>query len=190
MTMEQPPLRATDRDRDAAAAVVQEAHGDGRLDVEELDERLTRIYSSKTQLELRDATADLVPRGHGGTAPVLQIRAKHSAQKREGQWRVPSHIVATAEHSSIRLDFSQAVVQHHEVLVEAVAKHSGIVLIVPRGWSIDIDEVQTEHAAVKNKTVAPLPGRPHLRVTGRAVHAGVVVRHPRPRRWYWPWGSR
>ena len=63
MSLEQPPPghRASDNDRERAAAVVQEAHSDGRLDFEELDERLTQIYSAKTQLELRNATADLVP---------------------------------------------------------------------------------------------------------------------------------
>ena len=63
MSLEQPPPghRASDHDRERAAALVQEAHGDGRLDFEELDERLTQIYSAKTQLELRTATDDLVP---------------------------------------------------------------------------------------------------------------------------------
>ncbi|MGW7679859.1 DUF1707 SHOCT-like domain-containing protein [Kribbella sp. NPDC054772] len=43
MSLEQPPPghRASDNDRERAAAVVQEAHTDGRLDIQELDERLT-----------------------------------------------------------------------------------------------------------------------------------------------------
>lgn len=197
MTMEQqpdlPPLRATDQDREAAATVVQEAHGDGRLDFEELDERLTRIYSSKTEVELRAVTADLLPQvrpGHGSAADTLQIRAKHSAQQRRGQWNVPQHIVATAEHSSVKLDFTEAAVRHREILVEAYAKHSSVVLIVPTGWTVDLDEVQTEHGATKNKAVAPLPGTPRLHVTGEALHGAIVVRHPRRRRWSWPFGSR
>jgi hypothetical protein len=194
MTMDnprrRPDQRATDQDRDAAATVVQEAHGDGRLDVEELDERLTRIYSSKTQLELRGVTADLVATAHGSDASILRIRAKHSSQHRRGQWRVPPHIVATAEHSSVKLDFTEAGVRLAEVLVEAAAKHGSVVLVVPEGWSVDIDEVTTEHGTAQNKAVAPRPGGTRLRVTGLAKHGSIVVRHPRRRRWWWPWLSR
>ena len=41
MSLEQPPPghRASDNDRERAASVVQEAHSDGRLDFQELDER-------------------------------------------------------------------------------------------------------------------------------------------------------
>lgn len=185
--MEQPPLRATDQDRDAAAALVQEAHGDGRLGVEELDERLTRIYSSRTQLELRDATADLAVPGTGNT---LRIQAKGSSQVRRGQWRVPSHIIATAEHSIVELDFTEAVVRLPEVLVEAEMTHGSLVLLVPQGWHVDIDDVQSVYAAVTSKTVTPLQGATRLRITGRATHSSIVVRHPRRRRWWWPWASR
>ena len=88
MSLEQPPPghRASDNDRERAAAVVQEAHGDGRLDFEELDERLTQIYSAKTQLELRNATADLVPVRSGNNRAEIVIKATHSSQKREGAW--------------------------------------------------------------------------------------------------------
>lgn len=189
MSLEQPPPvpRASDHDRDRAAAVVQEAHGDGRLDAEELDERLTRIYSAKTQLELRTATEDLLPVAHGGQSGVLTLRAKHSRQKREGRWQVPPRIVALAEHSSVRLDFTQAVVRTAEIHVDAEAEHGAVVLVVPEGWSIDVDDVATHHGTVKNKAVAPRPGGVRVRVTGRAKHSNIVVRHPRRRRWWWPW---
>jgi DUF1707 SHOCT-like domain len=189
MSLEQPPPghRASDNDRDRAAAVVQEAHSDGRLDFEELDERLTRIYSAKTQLELRQVTADLVPAHHGSTAAELTLRAKHSAQKREGPWRVPERVTAIAEHSSVRLDFTDAVVQWAEITVDAHAKHSAVVMIVPVGWSVDIDAVDMVHSAAKNKAAPPLPGGVRLRVTGQARHGSIVVRNPRKRHWWWPW---
>jgi hypothetical protein len=192
MTLEpqRPALRATDHDRDAAAAVVQEAHGDGRLDVEELDERLGRIYSSKTTAELEVVTADLVPAGHGSGADSLVLRAKHGNQKRNGHWRVPRHIIVDMTHGSARLDFTETAVAHREVLVEVSATHSGVTLIVPEGWNVDLDETHTEHGSVKNKVTAPRPGAPSLRVTGTVKHGNVLVRHPRQRRWWWPFGGR
>ena len=189
MSLEQPPPehRASDHDRERAASVVQEAHSDGRLDFEELDERLTRIYSAKTQLELRTATADLVPLPHGSNSAELVIRGKHSAQKREGSWQVPERVVAIGEHSSIRLDFTDAVVRWPEIHVDARIKHSSVVMIVPPGWSIAMDEIDMVHGTASNKAGAPAPGGVRLRVTGEARHGSIVVRHPRKRRWWWPW---
>jgi hypothetical protein len=192
MSLEQPPpaRRASDHDRERAAAVIQEAHSDGRLDFEEMDERLTQIYSAKTEIELRTATADLVPVAHGSNAAELTIRAKHSAQKREGAWIVPERVTAVAEHSSVKLDFTDAVISWREVHVEAHAKHSSVVMVVPRGWSVDIDNVDMVHSAAKNKATAPAVGGVRLIVTGQARHGSIVVRHPRKRHWWWPWYSK
>ncbi|WP_350276912.1 DUF1707 domain-containing protein [Kribbella sp. HUAS MG21] len=188
MSLEQPPpgQRASDNDRERAAAVVQEAHTDGRLDFQELDERLTQIYSAKTQVELRNATADLVPVAHG-SSQELTLRAKHSAQKREGAWTVPERLTAIAEHSSVKLDFTDAVVHWAEIHVDAYAKHSSVVMVIPEGWSVDIDQVDMVHSAAKNKAVPPRPGGARLRVTGEARHGSIIVRHPRKRHWWWPW---
>jgi hypothetical protein len=192
MSLEQPPPghRASDHDRERAAALVQEAHGDGRLDFEELDERLTQIYSAKTQMELRTATDDLVPVAHGSTTDVLTIRAKHSSQKREGPWQVPERVVAVAEHSSVKLDFTDAVIRWPQIHVDARAKHSTVVMIVPEGWSINLDEVDVHHGTARNKAGAPRPGGVRLHVTGQAKHGNIVVRHPRRRHWWWPWYSK
>jgi hypothetical protein len=189
MSLEQPPPghRASDHDRERAAAVVQEAHSDGRLDFEELDERLTQIYTAKTQLELRTATADLVPAAHGSNAAELTIRAKHSAQKREGPWQVPERVVAVAEHSSVKLDFTDAVVRWAEIHVDAQAKYSSVVMVVPEGWSVSIDEVDMVHGTASNKAGRPRAGGVRLRVTGQAKNGSIVVRHPRKRHWWWPW---
>ncbi len=182
----QPDRRASDKDRERAASVVQEAHSDGRLDFEELDERLTQIYSAKTELELRTATADLAPVTHG-SAGELTIRAKHSAQKREGAWTVPERITALPEHSSVILDFTDAVVQWPEVQVDVRPKHSSVVMIVPEGWSVDIDQIDMVGSSSSNKAGTPKAGGVRLRVTGEARWSSVVVRHPRKRHWWWPW---
>jgi hypothetical protein len=188
MSLEQPQpnRRASDKDRERAASVVQEAHSDGRLDFEELDERLTQIYSAKTELELRTATADLAPVTHGSAAE-LTIRAKHSAQKREGAWTVPERITALPEHSSVVLDFTDAVVQWPEVQVDVRPKHSSVVMIVPEGWSVDIDQIDMVGSSSSNKAGTPKAGGVRLRVTGEARWSSVVVRHPRKRHWWWPW---
>ena len=169
--------------------MIQEAHGDGRLDFEEMDERLTQIYSAKTQLELRTATADLVPVAHGSDSAELTIRAKHSGQKREGTWQVPERIDAVAEHSRVKLDFTDAVVRWPEIHVEARPKHSSVVMIVPEGWSDRpstrstwCDSSCQEQGRYSESRVASGSASP-----ARPATAAIVVRHPRKRHWWWPW---
>ena len=55
------PLRASDSDRESVAERLRRHHGDGRLDTEELQERIERCYQAKTVGELDQLLADLPP---------------------------------------------------------------------------------------------------------------------------------
>lgn len=52
-------LRAADQDREAVAEILREQHVAGRLDTDELQERIERCYSAKTYAELDAVLADL-----------------------------------------------------------------------------------------------------------------------------------
>jgi Domain of unknown function (DUF1707) len=52
-------IRASDADRDRAAAALREHLAAGRLTIEEFDERLDRAYAAKTLGELDEVMADL-----------------------------------------------------------------------------------------------------------------------------------
>lgn len=54
-----PEMRASDGDRDKVATVLREHYAQGRLTGEEFDERLERLYTSKTYGELATLTSDL-----------------------------------------------------------------------------------------------------------------------------------
>jgi Domain of unknown function (DUF1707) len=53
-------LRAGDADRERTADVLRRAHADGRIDSDELSERIGRCYEAKTFSQLLRLTADLV----------------------------------------------------------------------------------------------------------------------------------
>jgi hypothetical protein len=74
MTSDQ-AIRASDRDRERAAAVLRDAYAVGCLDLEEFHDRADAAYSARTWGELRDLTADL---------PAWQIsgRGEHDADPR------------------------------------------------------------------------------------------------------------
>jgi hypothetical protein len=52
-------MRASDAERAATAEVLRRHHAEGRLDTDELEERIERCYAAKTRGELDDLTADL-----------------------------------------------------------------------------------------------------------------------------------
>ena len=54
-----PVLRASDADRERVAEALRRHHVDGRLDTDELQERLGRCYAARTAAELAPLLADL-----------------------------------------------------------------------------------------------------------------------------------
>jgi Domain of unknown function (DUF1707) len=61
-----PNLRAADADREATAERLRQSHAEGRLDTDELQERLERCYGAKTLGELEQVVTDL-PREASGS---------------------------------------------------------------------------------------------------------------------------
>ena len=65
-----PQMRASDADRDAAAAVLGAAFAEGRLTADEHDERLSAAYAARSWQQLQRLTADL-PGPAGITGPTV-----------------------------------------------------------------------------------------------------------------------
>jgi hypothetical protein len=61
MADDRPAYRASDADRDAVAERLRAAHYEGRLDSDELEERLAATYGAKTMADLDRVTLDLIP---------------------------------------------------------------------------------------------------------------------------------
>jgi hypothetical protein len=57
--VDRPEMRASDADRDRIADVLRDAHADGRLDYDDLLERLDASYTAKTYGDLDRLVADL-----------------------------------------------------------------------------------------------------------------------------------
>src|SRR3954451_3988002 len=108
-------LRISDADRHRVAEMLRMAAGEGRLDIEELEQRLESAYAAKTYGDLVPLTADL-PVASGAaapappTAPLLPaVRYDHSvaimgSTSRTGVWEVgPSH-TAIAVMGGVDLD--------------------------------------------------------------------------------------
>jgi len=67
-------IRASDADREATAQRLHTAALEGRLDAEELEERLTTAYAAKHCSELERLTADVTPAPPRVPAPPAFVR--------------------------------------------------------------------------------------------------------------------
>jgi hypothetical protein len=78
-----PSLRASDADRDAAADRLRAAAGEGRLDPDELDERVGEVYAARTVGELARLTEDL-PQPALGSQRVSPLKSEAARQRLAG----------------------------------------------------------------------------------------------------------
>jgi Domain of unknown function (DUF1707)/2TM domain len=70
----EPDIRASDAERERVAELLRDHAAEGRLGVDELDERLRRAYAARTRSELDGLTADLPARV--SRAPVPRVRSR------------------------------------------------------------------------------------------------------------------
>jgi Domain of unknown function (DUF1707) len=76
------PIRASDKERDSVVDVLRDAYTDGRITLEEFEERTSAAYASKTWSDLRELTSDLpvepvlgagLPQRPAHPRPVAQV---------------------------------------------------------------------------------------------------------------------
>src|SRR3954454_18871675 len=65
-------LRISDSERHQVAEILREAAGEGRLDMDELDERLEATYAARTYADLVPITLDLPTHPHQRPMPARQ----------------------------------------------------------------------------------------------------------------------
>jgi len=192
-------LRVSDEDRHQVAEVLRKAAGEGRLDLEELDERLEATYAAKTYGDLVPLTADLPVRSAGGLSlpPAASLATPSSAGSamvpattyanslsfmgdctRRGVWRVPEQHSAFSMMGSVTLDLREAIFEAREVTINAVAIMAGIDIIVNAHTQVIVDGVgiMGDFSQSRDKVPAePTAASPVVRVKGMALMAGVTV---------------
>ena len=191
--------RISDADRERVAEVLRKAAGDGRLDIEELEERLESAYAAKTYGELVPITQDLPVAGAshlmsvtepvpsqapvGGVPTTSNAIAIFGGAERKGAWVVPHQFNAFAMFGGIELDLRQATLEARDVTITAVAIMGGVDIVVPDDLTVMVDGAGILGGfadSTKRSTPAPPPGAPVVRVKGMALFGGVSVsRKPR-----------
>jgi hypothetical protein len=191
-------LRASDRDRDRTAEILREAAGEGRLGMDELDERLNAVYAAKTYADLEPAIHDLP---HSETAPTsapVVAPAGSTADRfggkptssgavaimggftRKGAWVVPVNFTAVAIMGGGELDLRDARFAERVVNIHAVTIMGGIGIIVPDDAEVHVTGIGVMGAFEHGPTGTGQPGAPKIVINGLAFWGAVdVKRKPR-----------
>jgi hypothetical protein len=187
-----PDLRISDTDRDRAAEVLREAHAHGRITADELDERLTSVYTAKTFADLAPVTRDLPATPDAAAVPVRsriggKPRFRHSlailgGASRDGQWVVPPEYTAVATLGGIKLDMRDASFAEAETTIKAYAVMGGLEITVPDDAEVEVGAIGIMGGIDHGGEGPGAPGAPRIRVVGVAVMGGIEIKRAPARR--------
>ena len=190
-----PDLRASDADRDRVAAVIREAAAEGRIGLDEVDERLSAVYAARTYGELARVTADLpaedhpVPESHaaarryafGGPPTSTAGVGILGGFRRRGGWTVPRVFTSVCCMGGGELDLREARFAEREVTIRVYAFMGGVQIIVPDDAEVHVNGLGIMGGFDDKATGGGAPGAPRIIVKGVAVWGGASIeRKPRP----------
>ncbi|MFJ5302217.1 DUF1707 domain-containing protein [Streptomyces sp. NPDC088350] len=193
-----PELRASDADRERVAEVLRDALAEGRLDMEEFEERLEATYSARTYGELTPITRDLPAAGVtpppvnmvkepvgsgswagrivGGEGSSTGAVAIMSGFQRKGRWTVPKRFTGFAFWGGGEIDLREANFADREVEINCIAIMGGVQVVVPPGVEVVVRGIGVMGGFDHSQEGVPGdPGAPRVIVKGFAFWGGVGV---------------
>jgi len=190
-------LRASDADREQVATVLSTAYAEGRLTLEEHDERVDQLMAAKTFDDLIPITRDLVvigtPTAVATPQPSSRFTMDTTAQNsqsdkmiaifggvtRSGRWRVRKNIKALALFGGMDLDLRNAIFEAPAVEISGFWCFGGLDIKVPEG--IDVrDQTAGVFGGTDIRDIGdPAPGAPTLVIKGMTLFGGVSVHGPK-----------
>ena len=194
-------LRISDADRHQVAEVLRQAAGEGRIDLDELDQRLEAAYAAKTYGELVPITVDLPahPTAHPTAQPTAPLQhrpvpvaggaryggslAVMSECKRVGLWTIEETHSAFALMGSVVLDLREATFAAREVTINANAVMGEVKIVVDATTTVIVHgtgvmgQYQEQRARVPFE---PVDDGPVVRIRGFALMGSVNVQRKGP----------
>ena len=188
-----PQLRASDADRERTAELLRRAGAEGRLTVEELDERLDAAFAARTRAELDELIADVVEApppsgsaavpvrpGQGGKRWLLSIM---SGSDRRGHWRMAERCTAVNIMGGATIDLNDVELAAEHVQLNVFSLMGGADIYVPEGLNVEVSEVAFLGGNdVKLGERRSRPGAPTLHIRIVSIMGGTDVKRGRRRR--------
>jgi hypothetical protein len=184
-----PEMRASDTDRDRVIDVLRAAVGEGRLTPDEFEERMQAVLSARTFGELAPFTADLPsaparsPSAPTVAAPPeeeLRIVQRGGSVSRTGHWKVPRRIELRPSWCDVTLDFTDAVLTHHTLLIDMKMRGGTLRMVAGPGVVVDADDLIVRYTEVEMRPSAEPGAKVVLRVelVGRMRYGRIEVQRP------------
>jgi hypothetical protein len=185
-------MRASNADREKIAEVLRQAAGDGRLELDELDDRLVKVYAARTYAELEPLTSDLPhvtglqtpapvrtpvvrPAGDPGPRSSTGI-AIMSGIERKGRWTVPGIFNLFAFWGGIQIDLREAYFTSEVVKIRAVAVMGGMEIVVPEDADVQVNGIGIMGGFDHGATGIGSAAGPRIEINGFAFWGGVAIK--------------
>ncbi|MHC0433950.1 DUF1707 SHOCT-like domain-containing protein [Streptomyces sp. O3] len=190
-----PELRASDADRERVAERLRDAVAEGRLDMEEFEQRLDAAYKARTYGDLEPLTRDLpatgAPAPASATAPAVsgswasRIGGEPTSTgacaimcgfQRKGVWTAPPRFTAFALMGGGEIDLRDAHFSQRETVINCVALMGGLGVVVPPGVEVRVRGFGLMGGFDSREDGVPGdPGAPRVIIKGFALWGGVSV---------------
>src|SRR6202012_356736 len=126
-------LRVSDADRNGTMRRLHNAVALGLIDIEEFEQRSSRVSYARTRSELDGLVGDLP--GPGAIVPSaadrVELRGWAGSLKRQGEWMVPTRLALVRRLGSIDLDLTNARFAGPVVVIELDMKFGSLDLRLP-----------------------------------------------------------
>ena len=177
------PTRAADTDRIQVAQLLTDAAAQGRLQMSDYEDRLTRAYAARTYAELDSLRSDLIGSsvsapggGAGKPAPSMLLLAIMSAFERRGRWNVPKKLTTFALWGGGVIDLRYADFTSTEVEIHACSIMGGQTILLPPEVNVEIHGHGVMGGFDHHVTGEGTPGAPTVRIRGFSLWGGVGIK--------------
>ncbi|GAA0619823.1 DUF1707 SHOCT-like domain-containing protein [Streptomyces crystallinus] len=188
-------MRASDAERERVAEALREAVAEGRLDMEEFEERLDAAYKARTHGELAPLVRDLPTPGArppapsapeasgavdwrsriGGPATSRGAFAFWGGFNRRGTWTVGRKFTAFAMWGGGEIDLREARFESAETEIRCFTVMGGMGVTVPPELTVRVRGFGLMGGFGDRATGEGTPGSPRVTVTGFALMGGIGV---------------
>jgi len=167
-------------DRIQVAQLLSNAFAQGRLQLSEYQDRLPKVYASKTNEELDRLSADLpgianTRRGACKPAPSTLLLAIMSGFERRGRWNVPERLTTFTLWGGGVVDLRYADFTSADVEINAYSIMGGQTILLPPEVNVDVRGVGVM-GAFDHIDGAGTPGAPKVTIRGFSLLGGVGIK--------------
>jgi hypothetical protein len=180
-------LRAADDDRIQVAQLLTDAAAQGRLDLAEYEDRLTKAYAATTYTELDRLSADLpgianTRRGACQPAPSTVLLAIMSGFERRGRWNVPRKLTTFTLWGGGVVDLRYADFTSAEVTIHAYSIMGGQTFLLPPEVNVTVRGTAVMGAFNHAVSEAGTPGAPQITIGGFSLWGSVGIKRKKRRK--------